>query len=748
MSAGTRIVHKTCNLCEAMCGLRIEVEGHGPATQVKAIRGDPDDPLSHGAMCPKAMGLAELQTDPDRLRTPLRRTPSGAYEEIGWDAALAECSERLADIQLRDGNDAVATYLGNPGAHNIGIILYLTGLYSALGSGNRYSASSLDQNPKHAASLLLYGNILSIPVPDVDHTDFLLMLGANPVVSNGSLMSAPGFRRRLRALQARGGKLVVVDPRRSETAALADQHIAIEPGRDPLFLAAIAHTLVDEKLGRASHLEGRVDGRDALAHALAPFAPERVADALGMPAEGLRGLTRAFAAAERAACYGRFGTCMGAYGTLSNWLMDVINLLSGNLDRVGGSLFPKPAADLAALLELRGAPGEFGTRRTRVRGAPCFGDEAPTACLAEEITTPGPGQIKGMVTLAGNPCLSAPNGGALTRAFASLEFHVAIDFYLNETTRHAHIILPPTASLEHDNHEILFHGFAVHNTAKYSPVVIPPQPGQREDWEILSALALGIAARKQRNPLARAALARAERFVPAPRRALDWLLRIGHYGDGFKPWRTGLRLRDLEAAPSGIDLGPLAPRLDAMLAETGRRIDLAPPRILAELARLEGDHAATPRAADELLLIGRRDPRTNNSWGHNWPLSAAGRERCTLQMHPQDAAARGLSDGARARIRSRVGEVEAPVEVCERIRPGVVSLPHGWGHDAPGTRMRIAATRPGVNCNALTDDAPLEGIVSNAILNGVPVRVEAAGEDAAGTEDETAAREASAPAQP
>ncbi|MEN8182850.1 MAG: molybdopterin-dependent oxidoreductase [Myxococcota bacterium] len=720
-------VHKTCNLCEAMCGLLIQVDDG----RVERIRADPDDPLSRGAICPKAIGLREIQEDPDRLRHPLRRTASG-FEPIGWEEALRESARRLAEIQKRDGNDAVGAYLGNPGAHNFGIVMYLTGFYAALDTRSRFAASSLDQNPKHASSILLYGNFLSIPVPDLDRTDFLLVLGANPVVSNGSLMTAPGFRRRIRALHQRGGRLVVIDPRRSETAALADEHLFIEPGRDPLLLAALAHVILEEKLGRETHLEPFVDARPDLTRALRPFSPESIAPDLGIEAGTVRRLARQFARAPSAACYGRVGTCQAAYGTLNSWLIDVLNLLTGNLDDEGGILFPKPAADLAGLAERRGATGSLETRRTRVRQAPTFNGEQPTACLAEEILEPGEGQIRGMVTIAGNPCLSGPNGAALDRAFASLEFFVAIDFYLNETTRHADIILPPTWSLEHDNHEILFHGFAVRNTAKYSPVVIEPGSDQRHDWQILSDLALRVAAEKQGNALRRRALRMARRLVPNPRRALDWTLRLGPYGDGFRPWRRGLRLADLEASPSGIDLGPLTPRLAEMLKTAGRRIDLAPPIILAELERLGRDRGLPSRSGGELLLIGRRDVRSNNSWFHNIPLSTKGRNRCTLQMHPADAAARDLANQDSARIRSRVGEVTATVELTHDLREGVVSLPHGWGHRGEGLRMKLATEHAGVSCNDLVDEAVLEPVVGNAVMNGVPVRVRRAEPSARG----------------
>lgn len=720
-----RVVHKTCNLCEAMCGLRIEVEGR----KVGRIEADKDDPLSRGAICPKAIALREIQEDPDRLTRPMLRDGDG-WKEVSWDEGLQLASARLAGIQREHGNDAVASYLGNPGAHNLGVLLGLTPMLAALASRNRYSASSLDQNPKHASSVLLFGHWLRIPIPDVDRTHFLLMLGANPIVSGGSLMTAPGFRKRIEALQARGGRLVVVDPRRSETARLADQHLSVVPGSDAFLLAALVRTVLDEGLGRTNAASARIVQGDALREALAPFTPEAVAEGVGLPASELRQLARDFAAAPSAVCYGRVGTSQHRYGTLCNWLADVLTLVTGNLDRAGGAMFPEPAADLAQLASLRGSSGEMITGSTRVRGAPCFNGESPTACLAEEIATPGDGQVRGLVTIAGNPVLSAPNGPALEAALGGLEFHVAIDFYVNETTRHADLILPPSWSLEHDNCEILFHGFAVRNTIKLSPTVVEPEPGQRDDWSILTELGFRLQEAKAENAFGRI-VARTLRRIAArltPRQILALMLRIGPHGDGFRPWRRGVRIADLDANPSGIDLGPLRPGLESILETEGGRLDLAPREICDELTRLraelqQGDAGA---ARDTLSLIGRRDVRTCNSWLHNTRVGTKGRERCTLQMHPGDAAGRGLASGAQVRITSRVGSVVAPLELSEDLRPGVVSLPHGWGHRGAGLQLSVAAAHPGVNCNELVDEQVLEGVVGNAVYNGVPVQVEVA----------------------
>ena len=726
---GVEVVHKTCNLCEATCGLLIEVADN----RVVRIRADEADPFSRGHICPKSIGLKQVQEDPDRLRHPIRRTTAASgetvWQEISWDEALDEVAGELARIQVRDGDDAVGVYLGNPGAHNFGTVAYIALLRLALATKNNYTASSVDQNPKHASSLFLFGNTFSIPIPDIDRTDFLLMLGANPAVSNGSLMTAPGFRRRVRALHERGGKLVVVDPRRTETAALADEHLFLRPGLDALLLAALVHVVFDEKLGRAPHFASWLDGEGALRAALAPFAPEAIEPGLGVAAARVRVLAREFAGAPSAVCYGRVGTSLNPFATLANWLIDVLNITTGNLDHEGGAMFPTPAVDLPGLIEMRGGAGPAIGWHTRVRGAPAFNDEQPVACLAEEISTPGPGQVRAMLTTNGNPVLSTPNGRALDTAFAGLEYCAAIDIYRNETTRHANIILPPTWSLEHDNYEVIFHLFAVHNSAKYSRPVLEPPKGQLHEWEILIELSLRILekklALKRERPHVRLGLRLLRRLggFLHPRRVLDWMIRVGPHGDGFRPWRAGLRVRDLEAEPKGRDLGPLVPSLERMLHTESGRIDLAHPRMLAELTRLAAPRRASAGPAADLVLIGRRDPRTNNSWFHNIELAVKGPDRCTLLVNEADAEVRGIASGGSVRITSRVGSVVARAVVTDEIMPGVVSLPHGFGHHRPGMGLRLAEAHAGVSINDLCDDQVIEPVVGNAVLNGVPVSV-------------------------
>lgn len=723
-----KTVHKTCNLCEATCGLLIDVEDN----HVVKIRADDDDPFSRGHICPKAFALKEIQEDPDRVKFPMRRTPDG-WKRISWEEALEETATRLAEIQKKHGENAVATYLGNPSAHNFGAALYGLPFVKTLHSRNKYSASSVDQNPKHASSLFLFGNILSIPVPDLDRTQFLLILGANPLTSNGSVMTAPDIRTRLAGIRKRGGKIVVVDPRLTETAKIADQHLPIRPGNDGLLLAALVNVIFAEDLVKNGPVSRHLSDMDTLKSHVAPFTPEAVAPALGIGAGQIRQLARDFATAPTAACYGRIGTCLHEFGTLNSWLVDVLNLITGNLDRPGGAMFTTPAVDLIQSAPALGMKGHYHLWKSRVRGAPEFNGELPAACLAEEILTPGEGQVRALYTMAGNPVLSTPNGKKLEEALAKLEFYVAIDIYINETTRHAHIILPPTWSLEHDNYEVAFHMFAVRNTSKYSPQVIEPEPGTKHEWEILADLNLRLMEKKVKNPAAKLAARAARKLgaIPGPRRILDTLLRTGRYGDRFLPWKDGLSLKKLEENPKGVDLGPLVPALDRVLQTKNKKIHLSHPLMDGELKRLKtflDESVKTAKKAEQgaLLLIGRRDLRTNNSWSHNARSLVKGGVRCDLIMNPDDAGRLGLKHHDNVRVKSRVGEVTTRLSVSDEIMSGVVSLPHGWGHRREGVQLSVAAEFPGVSCNDLTDDRLMEPIVGNAILNGVPVTVERA----------------------
>jgi len=736
-----RTIHKTCNLCEATCGLLIEVEDN----RVLRIRADEDDPFSRGHLCPKAIALKEIQDDPDRLRRPIRRTATG-WEEITWEEALEDVAENIVRIQKRDGKDAVGIYLGNPGAHNFGTVMYISFLYQALATRNRYSASSLDQNPKHASSLFLFGNIFSIPIPDIDRTDFLLMLGANPLESNGSLCTAPDFPGRLKRPRERGGTLVIVDPRKTRTAKLADRHLAIRPGTDAHLLPGIANVLFAEGLADIGSLNAVASGFEDLEAAVEAFDPDVVARATGIDANEIRTLARELAAAETAAVYGRIGVHTVEFGTLASWAADILCILTGNFDRPGGLMFPL-AAHMRKRHEGPGRGFKTGRFKSRVRGVPEVRGELPIATLAEEIETEGEGQIRALVTIAGNPALSGPNADRLARAFESLSFMISVDPYLNETTRHADVILPPPSALERSHYDVAFTTLSVRNVANYSPAILeatgPSEAdilarltlivsGQGPDSDpsvVQQMLVRGLIDREVGNDRSLISgrdadeISAAVAHRPAPEALLDVLIRTGPYGDGFGANPDGLTLERLEANPHGIDLGALESALPELLTTDSGQLEMFPDAIAKDLARLRAD-LARPADPDELRLIGRRTVRSNNSWMHNIDTLMRGRDRCTLQINPSDAEKIGLVRDGRARVTSRVGSVEVPIEVTDEIRAGVVSLPHGYGHDQPGSGLRVAAKTPGVNSNRLTDDLPLDPLSGNAVLNGIPVKVD------------------------
>ncbi|EPX9615220.1 TPA: molybdopterin oxidoreductase family protein [Pseudomonas aeruginosa] len=696
--------YRACHLCEAICGLAIETESdEGGVPRIRSIKGDPQDSFSRGHVCPKAVALQDIQDDPDRLRQPLRRVGS-EWQPIGWDEAFALVASRLGEIRERHGNDAVAVYQGNPSVHNYGLMTHSNYFLGLLKTRNRFSATSVDQLPHHLVSQQMYGHGLLIPIPDIDHTDFMLVLGGNPLASNGSIMTVPDVEKRLKALKARGGRLVVVDPRRSETAAIADRHLFIRPGQDAALLLGILNTLFEENLGRPTPLP--VDGLERVREAVAVFDAESMSVRCGVPAESIRQLARDFAAAERAVCYGRMGVSTQAFGTLCQWLVQLINLVTGNLDRVGGALCTSPALDLVAST----SGGHFGRWRSRVSGLPEYGGELPVAALAEEILGEGEGQVRALVTVAGNPVLSTPNGRRLEQALDGLEFMLSIDLYINETTRYADLILPPTAPLEHDHYDTTFNVFAVRNVTRFNEAVLPRPEGALHDWEIFVGLARAFAAR---NGL---------ELKPTlePQQMIDLGLRAGAYGDRSE---HRLSLATLREHPHGIDLGPLRPNLAPRLKTAGQRIQAAPPLFVDDLQRF----VAQPLpASDQLLLIGRRHVRSNNSWMHNYHRLVKGKPRHQLLMHPRDLEGRGLVDGQRVRVRSRVGSVEVEVAASSEMMPGVVSLPHGWGHARPGVQLAIARAQAGASANDLTDERHLDLLSGNAALNGLPVEVEAA----------------------
>ncbi|OEC37272.1 Anaerobic selenocysteine-containing dehydrogenase [Pseudomonas cuatrocienegasensis] len=696
--------HRACHLCEAICGLSIETETQDDGqVAIRSIKGDAQDTFSRGHICPKAVALQDIQNDPDRLRQPMQRVGE-QWLPISWQAAFDLVAERFAAIQAEHGQNAVAVYQGNPSVHNYGLMTHSNYFLGLLKTRNRFSATSVDQLPHHLTSHLMYGHGLLIPIPDIDHTDFMLILGGNPLASNGSIMTVPDVEKRLKAIQARGGKLVVVDPRRSETAAIADQHLFIRPGQDAALLFGLLNTLFEENLTRTSHLA--IEGLDEVRQAIAGFTAEAMAVRCGVPAASIRQLARDFAAADKAVCYGRMGVSTQAFGTLCQWLVQLINLVSGNLDRVGGVLCTSPAVDLVAST----SGGHFNRWQSRVSGLPEYGGELPVSALAEEMLSEGEGQIRGLITVAGNPVLSTPNGRQLDKALSGLDFMVSLDFYINETTRHADLILPPTAPLEHDHYDTTFNVFAVRNVTRFNEAVLARPEGALHDWEIFVGLAQAFAARTGASL----------KPTLAPEQMIDLGLRHGAYGDASA---HKLSLATLREHPHGLDLGPLQPNLAVRLKTANQAVQAAPSLLLGDLARF----AAQPvPGSDELLLIGRRHVRSNNSWMHNYHRLVKGKPRHQLLMNPNDLARLGLSDGQRVQVQSRIGQIEVEVAASDEMMAGVVSLPHGWGHGREGVQMGIAQAQPGASANDLTDERQLDALSGNAALNGVPVQVRAA----------------------
>ena len=703
--------YRACNLCEAICGLEIKHQnGH-----VISITGDKADPFSRGHICPKAVALKDVYEDPNRLRQPLKRVEAidGAvsWQEIGWTQAFDEVTTRLRVVRAQHGPNAIAFYGGNPSVHNSGTLLTAPGVIRAIGTRSVYSATSVDQLPHHFAAWQLFGHPLLMPVPDIDHTDFWIIMGGNPIASNGSIMTAPDVATRLRAIQQRGGKVIVIDPRRTETAHRADQHLFIRPGTDAFLLLAMTQVLFAENLVNIGRLADVTDGVEILAEAVAPFTPERVADATGIAADTIRQLTRDFATTKRAALYGRVGVSTQQFGGLCLWLINALNLLTGHLDEIGGMMFTSPAFDILGRKQVYTKYDRF---RSRVGQRPEFMGELPVSGLAEEILTPGEGQLRALMTSCGNPVLSTPNGGQLDEALAQLDFMVSVDIYLNETTRHADYILPPATGLEIAHYDLTFHALAIRNTARYSEPMVPKPAGTLYDWEIYENLRLRL---EDENYSPETGQQPEGRTPQNPEQKIAQGLQFGPYS------KTGMSLQTLLDNPHGVDLGPLQPVMPGRLNTENGRINIAPALLLSDLPRAE-TLLTTTETTDSLLLINRRHLRDNNSWLHNAYRLVKGRNRCTLQMNPADAADLNITNGQSVRVRSRVGAVELPAELTEDMMPGVVCMPHGYGHNRPGIRLDVAQRHAGASANDLSDERVMDELTGNAVLSGVPVRVE------------------------
>lgn len=745
-----RTVFRTCPLCEATCGLEITVN---PQEQVVRIRGDQKDVFSHGFICPKGSTLKQLHEDPDRLRAPLVKR-NGVHVEVSWEEAWQEVERGLTGVIERHGRGALSAYLGNPNAHNLGPQLYSGVMLRSMGTRNIFSASSVDQMPMHVAGGYMFGTAQSIPVPDLDHTDYLLMLGANPYASNGSLCTAPDYPGRIQAIRARGGKVVVVDPRRTKTAEESDEWVSIRPGTDGLFMSALIHVMFAENIAKVEpRIASIMNGVDELKAAVAPFSPSAVAGITGVPAEDIERLARELCAAPTSAVYGRIGVNTVSFGTTNAWLVNVLNIVTGNFDKRGGAMVTTPVAGSATTRGSAGKGKGFATGRghSRVSKKPEVLGEYPVAVFAEEITTPGENQIRSTITVGGNPVMSTPHAAQLDAALADLEFMVSVDIYLNETTRHADVILPSPSALEKDHFDIGLYTYAVRNVGNYSEPVFAKSDSQPGEWEILLKLGgilqglgadcdvssmddvmihsmVSSAVSNSSSPIFGRdtddivkALSKNNRRGTA--RMLDFVVQTGPYGAAFGTNEKGVSLDMLLANPHGIDMGPLEPRFPEALRTPSGRIELSPPQLMEDMKRLQASMA--PSAQHDMVLVGRRELKSNNSWMHNIKVLTKGSLSCTAHVHPHDAKRFGLTEGATVRITSRVGSIDVPVEVTDAVRQGVVSVPHGWGHGVPGTKMGVAAEKAGVNSNILTDDKEIDPLSGNAVLNAIPVTLQA-----------------------
>lgn len=691
---------RTCHICEANCGVLIELEGRS----VRSIKGNPDHVLSRGHICPKATAIADLQDDPDRLRSPMRRTATG-WEAIDWDSAYSEIAARVVALQAEKARPVF--YVGNPTAHDYALSGQMGALRRAVGSRGTFSASTLDQIPHHYVQYQLYGHVSLAAVPDIDRTGGVVIVGGNPAASNGSIWTVPDFKARAKAMQARGGKLIVVDPRCTETAKLADQWIAVRPGTDTALLIALLRGVRARKPELTFALAELVDDSwEQLDSLLSGFDDATLLAHCGVGAEQVQDIIDLLCGEKPAALYGRMGVSVTQYGTLNQWLIQLVNIATGVLDREGGTMFPEPLLDTVALVG-RGGIKSVETARGPM---PSVMGEIPMVAFADELLRDDDQRVRMLFVMAGNPVLSAPDGGRTDTALAGLDLMVSFDMYITETSRHAHYILPPCGPLEKDHYPLFFGPLAVRNFGAYSPALLEKEAGAKADWEVVTELAAAIHQ------------AKGEAFpnTPTPREQLDQMLRASP---------AGMSLAEVEAQPNGVDLGPLRPNLAERIRTPGKRIHAVPAPLAEELDRFRADMAATP--CDALRLIGRRHVRSNNSWLHNSKRLVKGPDRCTLMIHPDDAAARGIAVGDVVTVASRVGSVNVAAEVTEDMMPGAVSLPHGWGHGRAGVGWQTAAAHAGVSLNDLTDPEQYCRLTGNAVLNATPVEVSRAMEEVA-----------------
>ncbi|MDB4192029.1 molybdopterin-dependent oxidoreductase [Flavobacteriaceae bacterium] len=695
-----KIHYRTCNLCEAMCGLEITYK----EKKVISIVGDKKDPLSKGFICPKSLALKDLYEDPDRLKTPIKRTENG-WQEISWTEAFDEVEIQIKKIQEKYGNNAVATYQGNPNVHNVGSMLYGGPFLKSLKTKQKYSATSADQLPHHIASLKMFGHQMLIPIPDIERTDYLLILGANPGASNGSLLTAPGFPQKIKSIQKRGGKVINIDPRFTETSKISSQHLYINPGKDALFLLSLLHVIFDQGIEEKTHLSNYLKGLEEIKEIVKEYSPKKTALLIGIDSLEIQKIAKDFMNSKTAVCYGRMGVSTQEYGGICQWLINVLNIITNNMDKVGGAMFTKPAIDLVYMTGIQGKVGNFDRYRSRVHNLPEYSGELPVATLADEILTEGEGQIKMFICTAGNPVLSAPNGKKMEKALEKLDFMVSIDIYLNETSKYANIILPTTNGLETLHYDLVFHQLAIRNTAKLSEVLFEKDENQKHDWEILNELTERITEKK--NSL-------------TPEMMLDNMFQYSPYKE------ANLSVNKLKENPNGIDLGSLQPLLIKRIFTVDKKINVSPQIFIDDLKRLDKELYKDTKEEETkypFALIGRRHLRNNNSWMHNSKLLMKGKNRCTVLMSSKDANNLSITDHQKIKIISNVGSIELPVEISDEMKEGVLSIPHGFGHNRNGTKIKLAEENAGESINDLTDDNKIDKLTGNANFSGTRVKV-------------------------
>ncbi len=695
-----------------MCGLVITTDN----SQIKSITGDDKDPLSRGHICPKALAYKDLHEDPDRLKFPVKKIGSG-WEQISWEDAFEEVTDKLIGIQNTYGNNAVGVYQGNPSVHNFGTLLYAPIFLSFLGTKNRFSASTVDQIPHQFGAYQMLGHQLLVPIPDIDRTQYMLILGGNPVVSNGSLMTAPDVRNRLKAIQGRGGKFIVVDPRRTETAKLADEHYFIKPGTDVYYLMGLIQEIIKNGWIRQGHLKNVTKNLDEFINSIPEIKLEEISSITGISSVAIKQTAKEFSESESAVCYGRMGACTQQFGGTVHWLINVLNIITGNFDSHGGAMFTTPAFDTLANSQTR---GHYNKGQSRVRNLPEFAGEYPVVTMADEMLVEGDGQIRAMVTSAGNPVLSIPGGEKLERAFGGLDFMVSVDFYINETTRHADIILPPAFNLNGGHFDIIFNVLSIRDTVKYSKPVFPKEPGTKYDWEIFMELTKRVA-RKKGKKYSKLNYFLSKKF--GPEWHLDLGIRIGKYGSlkSLFNW-NGLTLGKIKNQVHGIDLGPLKQSLPNRLFTKDKRIDLAPSIFIEDLVRVKSNLTQN-NLNGGLTLIGRRQLRSNNSWMHNCTSLMSGNNRFLILINPADAQSNSILDGQRVMVESNNFKFELDAKLTDEMMPGVISIPHGWGHETKGTRQKTAVENGGGNLNALGNDEAFDPVSGNADLHIQNVQV-------------------------